>query len=787
MRTSATVSARAALFALSVVAAWSLARCFLGPGEVVPALAAVAAADLTILGATTVSRRNRGLGAALAALGPVLVVVVPIWIVAGGATTWGWPTFTTWHVVGTELSRAWETFNALRAPVPELPGFTLVGAWAVGGAALLAGWAADGGDTPLWVVAPPTAIFLFTSALGTSGWRPLSITAYVAALGWYAASARAARRMHNAAVAERVAPASGERSRRLSIGVVWPAVAIVSIAALLGGLLGPRLPGANSPALVSLRNTNGPDAASGQIIPEPDGGQIAINTMVQVAQSEIYQSKAVFFLVNTPVSAYTVLTTLDQFDGDHWTSSDTSLPVGNPLPYQGSPMSTPQRVDGGRFLDYEFQLQVQALGGQDVPAPAVPLRGEGPGALNYDVPHETLTIGTGLDSNMIFDVVSQVALRPPTDAPASLGALSPELADDVTLPAGMPPQIAQLAHEIVADAHATTDYEKALAIEQYFQSGRYRYDLPQSVPGSSQTVTGGEGLYDLQQFLFSTRTGFCQQFASAFAVLARIDGLPARIAVGFTPGKALSAGNYQVTGVDVHAWPQVYLGGDWGWWSFEPTPGNAIPALPYQSSGKGSGKGGGTSGQGSNTINPHLHQAAHNIKGSTGANGKPDALPPILVTPARHAGGGSGLSGGLVWLIILGLLVLLFGAAPFTRLLRRRRAGGTSGRVVTAWSEATSALSLVGVYQHDGETYDELARRVGKTGSLPSTACEQLVRLARHTTVAAYAPSSPPPDAVREAVTASSEVCAAVRRTVSPWRRSWAAVDPRGVLETRSR
>jgi transglutaminase-like putative cysteine protease len=768
------------------VAAWSLARCFLGPGEVVPALAAVVAADLTILGATALSRRSRGLGAALAALGPILVVLVPIWIVAGGATTWGWPTFSTWHVVGSELSRAWETFNALRAPVPELAGFTLVGAWAVGGAALLAGWAADGGDTPLWVVAPPTAIFLFTSALGTAGWRPLSITAFVAALGWYAASARAARRMHNAALAERVASPSGERSRRLSIGVAWPAVAIVSIAALLGGLLGPRLPGASSPALVSLRNTNGPDAASGQVIPVPDGGQISIDTMVQVAQSEIYQSTADFFVTTTQVPAYTVLTTLDQFDGDHWTASQGALPVGDPLPYEGAPMEQPQRVDGGRYLDYEFQLQVQKLGGQDVPAPAVPQRGEGPGGLNYDAPHETLTLATGLDSNMIFDVISQVPLRSPADAPDTLGTLSPELAADVALPEGIPPQIVQLAHQIVADAHANTDFEKALAIEQYFQSGRYHYDLPQSAPGSSQTVTGGEGLYDLQQFLFQTRTGFCQQYASAFAVLARIEGLPTRIAVGFTPGKLVSPGQYQVTGIDVHAWPQVYLGGDWGWWSFEPTPGNAIPTLPYQSAGKGAGKGG-NSAQGSNQINPHLHSAAHNIKGSTGGNGHPDALPPIAVHPVHRAGGGGGPSAGLVWLMILGLLVLLLAAAPVSRLVRRRRARGASGRVVTAWSDATSALSLVGVYHHDGETYDELARRVGKTGSLPSTACDQLVRLARHTTVAAYAPAAPPPEVVREAVAASNDVCAAVRRTVSPWRRSWAAVDPRGVLESRSR
>jgi hypothetical protein len=214
MRNPAAVSARAALAALSLVAAFSLARCFVGPGEVIPAAVAAIVGDLSILVATSAARRSRSLGASLAVLGPVAVVVVPLWIVLGGATTWGWPTFSTWSVVAGDLSHAWNVFNLLRAPVPELPGFSLVGAWAVGGAALLAGWAADGGDTPLWVVAPPSAIFLFTSALGTAGWRPLAITAEVAALGWYAASARAARRVHTIGIAERQDAVGRRRSSR---------------------------------------------------------------------------------------------------------------------------------------------------------------------------------------------------------------------------------------------------------------------------------------------------------------------------------------------------------------------------------------------------------------------------------------------------------------------------------------------------------------------------------------------------------------------------------------------
>ena len=69
----------------------------------------------------------------------------------------------------------------------------------------------------------------------------------------------------------------------------------------------------------------------------------------------------------------------------------------------------------------------------------------------------------------------------------------------------------------------------------------------------------------------STKRGFCVQFASAYAVMARTLGIPARVAVGFTPG-TLADGRYHVTSHDAHAWPEIYLTGI-GWTHlFDPTP-----------------------------------------------------------------------------------------------------------------------------------------------------------------------------------------------------------------------
>ena len=135
-----------------------------------------------------------------------------------------------------------------------------------------------------------------------------------------------------------------------------------------------------------------------------------------------------------------------------------------------------------------------------------------------------------------------------------------ELAPYLALPA-VSPQVVRLAHQIVAGAG--TPATQALALARWFDNGRFRYTL--SPPAST-------GPDPLSWFLFSSRQGFCQQFAAAFAVLARIDGLPTRVAVGFTTGSAEGHGEYRVTGADAHVWPEVYLGPSVGWTSYEPTP-----------------------------------------------------------------------------------------------------------------------------------------------------------------------------------------------------------------------
>ena len=94
----------------------------------------------------------------------------------------------------------------------------------------------------------------------------------------------------------------------------------------------------------------------------------------------------------------------------------------------------------------------------------------------------------------------------------------------------------------------------------------------------------GNGLSVLADFL-TLKSGYCIHFASAMAVMARLEGIPSRIAVGYAPGRSTGATvavpgqgplpEYEVDARDAHAWPELYFQGV-GWVPFEPTPSRGV-------------------------------------------------------------------------------------------------------------------------------------------------------------------------------------------------------------------
>jgi transglutaminase-like putative cysteine protease len=126
------------------------------------------------------------------------------------------------------------------------------------------------------------------------------------------------------------------------------------------------------------------------------------------------------------------------------------------------------------------------------------------------------------------------------------------------LPPTVTPRMRELAAQIAAGKE--NPYDIAVAVTEYLRANiRYTQTVP-PLP---------RGREPLDWFLFDLRRGFCNYYASAEVVLLRSLGIPARLAVGFAPGK-WEGGRYLVRDQDAHAWPEVYFPG-FGWVEFEPT------------------------------------------------------------------------------------------------------------------------------------------------------------------------------------------------------------------------
>ena len=211
---------------------------------------------------------------------------------------------------------------------------------------------------------------------------------------------------------------------------------------------------------------------------------------------------------------------------------------------------------------------------------------------------------------------------------------------------------------------AVTPYDKAVALQRWFTAaGNFTYSLNGSVP---DTVAG------LEDFLLHTKRGFCQQFAFAFAVLARLLGIPARVAVGYTAGTDLGEGDWRITTSDAHAWPELFFQGA-GWLRWEPTPsgigagqGTAKPPIYTVSAGSTTGPGGApgqTSTGGTGPPPGQSHSAAVWQQRSEPYVG------PTGVKLANHS-----YRQWLWWLLLPAALALIILLLPLgTRLLTRLR------------------------------------------------------------------------------------------------------------------
>ncbi|HEX9969792.1 MAG TPA: transglutaminase-like domain-containing protein, partial [Acidimicrobiales bacterium] len=280
------------------------------------------------------------------------------------------------------------------------------------------------------------------------------------------------------------------------------------------------------------------------------------------------------------------------------------------------------------------------------------------------------------------------------------------------------------------------------------------------------------------------KRGYCEQFAGAFAVMARSVGLPARVAVGFTPGELGADGRYHVRGLNAHAWPEVYIEG-FGWTYFEPTPGRGMPGsqewtgVPPQQAPPGSPNSAATiptttAPPAPDDNTPTTAPRPEDDSSSVGT-GDEAPKPSKLDNPLVHTG----------LLVLVLALAWVVGVPSLKRARRnRRRAAATdpAGRVLVAWAEAEDALAAAGVARRRSETIDEFATRAPGAASLGSGPAEALQRLAADAVVANYAGEAPESDAVSRAMAAAVVVEQALKQAASTRQRVLRTLDPRPLL-----
>lgn len=730
------LAAELALVVVHLTVAYGFVRLYQGRSFLGDLVAVVVAAHLLAAGC----RRLR-----------VPVLLTAVIAVAGGAVAltvlllpdtarWGaLPTAATWDAAVAALRESRARFQVVTPPTPVLVGFQLAAAAALWAAAWFADWAAFRLRATAEAVAPGLVVFVFGAILGADPHRIVTAAAFAGAVLVFVAAHRAYRSQEDG----HWLGSEPERGPRAALRA---GVGLAAVALLAGVVAGPHLPGSGATPILRWR---GSTAGGG-------GDRTTVSPIVDLRKRLVDQRDDVLFTVRTDRRAYLRLTALDRFDGRLWTSDGRFAKADGQLPSTQPERETTQTVDA--------EIRIVGLAAIWAPAPfearSLP-RASGP--LLWDEESSTLIVGRGEETSdgLAYEVVSEV---PELDAAQLAAADAADAADIDTryleLPADFPARARQAAQEATRGAEGR--YATALALQDWFRTN-FTYSLE---------VPAGHSDDALVDFLQS-REGYCEQFAGAYAAMARSLGLPARVAVGFTPGEGdpNEAGLYRVRGRHAHAWPEVWFP-QIGWVAFEPTPGRGMPGAEAYTGVP----------EAQDDTAPTIHIVTTTAPTTTTPGATPTTAAPVtepterapVAAPTGGAGGEGG--GGRSWLD--GLLavaavaaVALLGAILLAPVRRRlgRRGHDPRQQVLDAWADAADPVHwLTGARASAAETHREFARR---TAAALGDLGPSLVDLADRAEAAAWAPAPPPADGPATARAAADALAAEARRRATPWAR----------------
>ncbi len=694
---SPVVVAEVALALLTVAAIAGLARLYQDITFFLP-LTVLAVAGHALAAAC---RRRRLPAPLIAVIALVAGAVLIAWLLFGSTTVIGIPTPHTLDAADAALRHAWKRFGVVVAPAPVLPGFQLAAAVAVWAGIWFADWAAF----RLWAaaesLAPAAVLFVFGSMLGAPRHRVEATVLFAAAALAFMLVHRIARQ-EGAGTWVTAAPGSGRRS------IVRVGAALGGIALIGGAVLGPHVPGAGRKAALPWRQ------GSGNI-----GSRITVSPLVDIRKRLVDESNDEAFNVRSNRPSYWRLTSLDTFDGRIWSSGGSFSRARGKLAKNAPDSHDPRRISQ--------QFEIGALSAIWVPA-AFEASSVDPGdtRMRWDADSSTLIVDDDRNTSdgFIYNVVSDAPrytaaeLRRSTESfPAYIRRQYLELPKDFNGGA------ARLARTVTRPGR--DPFDRALLLQNWFRD-RFTYDLH---------VPAGHSEDAIAEFL-SSRRGYCEQFAGTYAAMARSIGLPARVAVGFTPGDVDPSDPelYRVKGKHAHAWPEVWFA-NLGWVPFEPTPGRGAPGAESYTGVKPQ--------QATTRLLPGTQTT---VPDSTPSSSVPTKAPKL--DPRKfNVDAGNGLAARgrrrktidnpfvvIVFALLIigfGYVLLALGLPAVRRRQARTRAVTPSERVALAWDEASDAVARTGsTLPYSSETHHEYASRVASALGPSAEAHRELASVA---------------------------------------------------------
>ncbi|MFC9758490.1 DUF3488 and DUF4129 domain-containing transglutaminase family protein [Streptomyces sp. NPDC056921] len=531
------------------------------------------------------------------------------------------------------------------------------------------------------------------------------------------------------------------------------------------------------------------------------GGTIsAVNPLVSLQdnlnQPEDRQVMSYRTNSGAPQDFYLRILALDQFNGSEWRPSTRRLkdvPERLPQPEGLGPDVAVTEITSNISASRSYQQTYLPL---PYPATEVTISGR----WRYEPVGRTLVGDRGETTRGAQYRVSSLVVEPTAEQLAGAGPAPAALRREYTrVPGSLPKVVEETADRVTKGA--ANDYERAVKLQNYFASeGGFSYNT---------SVNSGTGSAAISRFL-KDKQGFCVHFSFAMAAMARTLGIPARVAVGFTPGTEQSDGSVAVGLRDAHAWPELYFQGV-GWTRFEPTPTRGTTP-PYTQPDAPTG----------DTDTPAQPEKGPSAAPSI-APSVPDSCPAQMrkqgecgspaaqgVKPPTDSGTPASTVAGLV---LLAVVILALPLLPlFWRLrARRRRLGLSAGRTpvrgrsalsptgqdatgrgiephppshatagtLAAWQEITDTAWDHGIEPDDSRTPRKAADRVVRLGRLEPDAAQAVHRVAGAVEQVLYAPEPRASTGLTEDV---ETVRAGLRAAADRFTRIRAIVAPRSAV-----